>query len=368
MKKTILYIIPHLQSTGPVQQLYNLVKNLDMEFFIPKILTLYHERQNSMVTSFEQLGIEVLRLNARKKDLIGCMVGIQRTINSLHPDIIHTETAVADILYYFVLFKKKVPWVTTIHNYAYEDFPMAYGKLVGLILANFSVYAEEKANARVACSKTVCEKYESNKKFSLQYIQNGVDTDTWNTINKTLIRDRVRKQYNIADDAFIIISTGALIDRKNPLFLIDNIKKCNISNAVLLILGDGPLKKKCLEHSGGLNVVFTGRVNNVKDYLLASDLFVSASKSEGLPMAVLEALACGVFCLLSDISQHIEIAEKVNDGINLYSLGDEQSFISALSLIKEQNRKSDGYNLVDFDAKVMASKYQDIYKHFECDI
>ena len=202
MKKTILYIIPHLQSTGPVQQLYNLVKNLDMEFFIPKILTLYHERQNSMVTSFEQLGIEVLRLNARKKDLIGCMVGIQRTINSLHPDIIHTETAVADILYYFVLFKKKVPWVTTIHNYAYEDFPMAYGKLVGLILANFSVYAEEKANARVACSKTVCEKYESNKKFSLQYIQNGVDTDTWNTINKNPVYEgEHRRRCGRTDDS-----------------------------------------------------------------------------------------------------------------------------------------------------------------------
>lgn len=61
------------------------------------------------------------------------------------------------------------------------------------------------------------------------------------------------------------------------------------------------------------SVVFHGFVDNVVPWLQASDLFVSASASEGMPLAVLEALSCGLPALLSDIPPHREIRDILEE-------------------------------------------------------
>src|SRR5690606_21428417 len=115
------------------------------------------------------------------------------------------------------------------------------------------------------------------------------------------------------------------------------------------------------------NVHFLGRVSNVSECLQGADYFVSASKSEGLPMAAIEALACGLPVLLSDIDPHKEII-KLDDKIgSIYSLGSNSDFISSFKLLKDGNypvASEAAIRLVKerLSAEVMSAQYQSIYK------
>ncbi len=94
----------------------------------------------------------------------------------------------------------------------------------------------------------------------------------------------------------IFISVGHLASGKDPLTIIKAFKR---------FLGDGELKENCLNEIGNnTNIKLVGRVDNVHEYLGASDYFISA---EGLPNTVLEAMACGLPCVLSNIPPHEEI-------------------------------------------------------------
>ena len=78
--------------------------------------------------------------------------------------------------------------------------------------------------------------------------------------------------------------------------------------AQLLVLGDGA-ERSYLESLSKDGVHFLGSVDNVIEYLQISDVFVSAALSEGLPNTVLEAMACGLQTILSNINPHKELAE-----------------------------------------------------------
>ena len=109
----------------------------------------------------------------------------------------------------------------------------------------------------------------------------------------------------------IYVYSGGFIDRKNQREAITAFKAMKKdANAVLLLLGDGTnfeaLKD---EFSKNTNILFRGKVSNVNEYLHASDVYLATSKSEGLPNGVLEAMACGLPVLLSDIPQHMEVLE-----------------------------------------------------------
>src|SRR5690625_7843892 len=97
------------------------------------------------------------------------------------------------------------------------------------------------------------------------------------------------------------------------------------------MLGGGELQSACKALAGQTNnILIKGAVANVAEYLQASDYFVSCSKAEGLPMAVIEALAWGLPCVLSDIPPHYEIFEACPSIGTLYKLVDSDKFKTSL--------------------------------------
>ncbi len=80
-------------------------------------------------------------------------------------------------------------------------------------------------------------------------------------------------------------------------------------------------------------VELLGEIHNPIEFLSTLDCYVSFSKGEGLPLAVLEAMACSLPCLLSNVTGHRALVDK-NCGL-LFNLGDEHEFFSQLLAIKE---------------------------------
>ena len=354
-KKKILYLIPHLQNQGPVAQLYSLVKNIDQEEFSLVVATVFPERENSMVNQFREMGVEVICGNLKKWQILSQQRLISDVIKKTDPDIVHSCSTITDGICASLNIEK--PFIITLHNNIYEDVVVQYGKVIGGYLCKKEKKAILKADCVVPCSNTLKSQYEKLIPRQYEAIPNGIETEKW--LNDTgLDKNDLREKLKLPKDKYIIISTGALIERKNPLTVIEAFKEANLQDAVLLVLGDGILEEQCKTAANDA-VIFTGRVSNVKEYLYAADLLVSASSAEGLPYAILEAECTGIPMILSDIPQHREALGENVGYVQFFDVGDKEKLRSLITA--KRKNKPIIYNIVDITAKTMAEKYMHKY-------
>jgi glycosyltransferase involved in cell wall biosynthesis len=110
----------------------------------------------------------------------------------------------------------------------------------------------------------------------------------------------VRKNLGIPEAAFGLISIGTCCDRKQHKHIINVVSqlKSRIPNVFYIHLGNGEMeeeeKKLCEDLEIQNNVMFAGNVDNVRDYLVASDLYLITSKYEGLSIATIEAMGAAI--------------------------------------------------------------------------
>jgi glycosyltransferase involved in cell wall biosynthesis len=110
-----------------------------------------------------------------------------------------------------------------------------------------------------------------------------------------------------------IISVGRLVSLKRPSIIVSSLKILK-SDFDCKIIGDGPLFEPLkVDVSGDTRFLFTGLLTRVDviNNLLESDIFISASSVEGMPIAAIEAAASGCYLILSNIKPHLEIAERI---------------------------------------------------------
>lgn len=103
----------------------------------------------------------------------------------------------------------------------------------------------------------------------------------------------IRKKLGLPLHDKLVVFVGRLVKEKGLLELADAVSGLDGVKAVFV--GKGPLAKELTERAGA-SILLPGQVPNeqVKDYLIASDLFALPSYSEGMPTVVLEALALKV--------------------------------------------------------------------------
>lgn len=143
-------------------------------------------------------------------------------------------------------------------------------------------------------------------------IPNGVDLNTFSP-SKREEKVALRKRLEIPQDAIVVSFVGSIVPRKGVDLLIDAWKFVagRHTRVILLLIGlihldhpmAGPFYEKLLdfikEESLESTVRFTNKVDNVADYLKSSDIFVFPSQREGLPNALLEAMSCGIPCIIT---------------------------------------------------------------------
>lgn len=365
MLNKILYIVSTLRNSGPTNQLFGLIKNLDKSRFKPTLLTLSSEPENSKINDFLSLDIEIKSLALSRIEMIFKGKNkLKNTVENINPDFIHTSGFRPDINTSKYL--KKYPHCCTIRNYAYDDYPVKFGKILGNLMAYKHIKSFKNINYPISCSYAIKNKYIKEHDINTLVVQNGIDAKKFNQVTQSR-KLKLRKKLNLINEGKIFITVGSLIDRKDPLTLVKSFNEMN-NNAKLIILGDGPLFDQCNEIADD-NVMLKGHVDNVSDYLQASDIFVSTSKSEGLPNSVLEAMGTGLPVLLSDIEPHKEIIER-NDIIgDLFELSNQKDLSGLINKYinlddnivdckgNEARKTLDNY----FSAKVMSNSYQKIY-------
>jgi glycosyltransferase involved in cell wall biosynthesis len=353
----ILHIVSNLRASGTTTQLYNLLQNIDKERYEVYILTLSDEDINSRLDEFSEL-CTIIQSNISRVGFWFSKKKMYNIIDSITPDIIHSHTFRPD---YINAFNKKRGFktVSTIHSHSGQFFSNTYG-FIGKILFNIHKFAMKRIDCLASCSKSVQEYTESILGRKSLVIYNGTSIiNTESEIRKFILN---RNQSKIKR----IIYVGSLTELKNVKFLIDSFISINKENNYELILvGDGPL----LEYTKSLkneSIIVPGSVRDISSYLIQSHLFISASTSEGLPMAVIEAMSYGLPVLLSDIPSHKEIV-KMGDKVGyIFKNNDFMDFSAKLELLLSTDYEEIALNAFKlsekaFNAEKMSETYEKLY-------
>lgn len=113
----------------------------------------------------------------------------------------------------------------------------------------------------------------------------------------------IRKELDIPLDAKVVLSVGEVNKNKNHKVGIEALAKLNAPDVYYVICGRGPLideHRKLAESLGvGNRVIMTGYRTDVVDFYSMADVFVFPSFREGLPVALMEAMATGLICVAS---------------------------------------------------------------------
>ncbi len=146
-------------------------------------------------------------------------------------------------------------------------------------------------------------------------VPNGVDTKRFCPPSGIEHRSSIRKRLNLPTDSIIAIFTGRLAPEKRVDQLVNawNSIRNEIPSAILLILGTGDLRDT-LQSTAGEGVIFAGAIDDVSPYLQASDLFVLPSIAEGLSVAMLEAMSCGLPALVTNVGGASDVISHGTNG------------------------------------------------------
>jgi len=361
----ILYLYPQLERSGPTNQLFNIIKNLDKSKFTPVVLLLRNNNDKDILSIFNEVDIPVYSLGMSSYfDLIRVYIRMRKIISEYSPDIIHSTQLFPDLL---VMFVRGCVRITTVRGDLPVLYHSKYGKLSYLI-GRIHLYfiSVNKSIKIISCSESIKDTLNTKYSISSESIPNGVNEEQYFPLDK-IGKKKLRKVLMLSEEENIFISTGSLDERKDMDTVIRGflISKA-VSSSILLILGSGPkydeLKKT---YGDNCKIKIVGHVNNVVDYLQASDYFLSASYSEGLPNAVLEAMSCGLVTVLSDIPPHQEVMKDSSLGW-FFKPGDHVGLSSCINEVIEKkyldiSKKTQDIVQSEFSAKIMSEKYQLLY-------
>lgn len=178
-------------------------------------------------------------------------------------------------------------------------------------------------------------------------VYNGVDLDYFSKNPDLSIRDK----YNIGAFRKVLICVARLSKEKGIKDLLEALLLLKHDNlkVKLFIVGDGSLKEEISTYIRILNLVedvnLVGFHNDIRPFLKASDIFVLPSYIEGLPFTLLEAMACGLPCVATNVGGNSEAVVDKETGY-LVNPRDRHGLSKAIKelLVDDAKRKIFGDN------------------------
>lgn len=314
--KKIFIAIPTLRSGGAERFATELACNINREKFeCSVIVTRDLDKTSAFYEKLIKTKIRVVDIS--DSNYIKEIINAVKLIRKERPSIIHTNVGAAlHMLAPIILSGTKCTHLFTAHSMGYRIFAGVKKRLINICFKKRWIIPIGICDT---VKQSLVEAYHL-KSSEVECVYNGVDTNIFCPGDK-------KKD----DSKAIFVSTGTLYHIKNHELLINAFalvhKKCN--NTMLRIIGDGELREQLenqVEELGLSNsVVFEGNQSDVAQYLRTSDIYCCTSTVEGLPLSVLEAMACGLPVITTPAGGVVDI---VKDGENGFVVKADAMFFS----------------------------------------
>ena len=285
--RKVLHLVATNKLSGAEKVVSDICTNLD-ERYVPVVIC----AGDPLKKYYEEKGIKTYTADLSKLKLSE-ISKVKKVVEDEKIDIIHGHDVKASIAGYLASKKRKIPVVSHIH--------VTYLWMNGMgPLKIIDRFFRKKYSLSIACSEIVQDFYlEHNKSISsdkLIYMDNCFN---FNEFEKVAIadRDKFKPKLKINENKYVFGFLGRLLKLKGADLMIDafNDIKDKAPDSLLLIVGDGEerdnLENMVKQYKIEDRVIFAGYQKNVYDYMNTFDCFILPSVREGLPIAVLEAMA-----------------------------------------------------------------------------
>ena len=297
---------------------------------------------------------------------------LKKVIDEGNYDIIHCHTPVGAMLTRLVAQdarKKGSKIFYTAHGFHfYKGAPLINW------LAYYPVekWLARKTDVLITINREDYNRAKNFKAGKVVYVP-GVGIDINKFIKRIGNREEKRAELSLQDTDFVLLSVGELIARKNHTVVLEalaELKKAGkLNNIQYLICGRGVLEAELKEKAVSLgisdHVHFLGYRNDVSEICNAADLFVFMSLQEGLPVALMEAMACGLPVICSDIRGNTDLIESGKNGEivgnTAIAVADAIERLRKESTLCHQYAQAAVTTIKHFDLSSVETEVRDIY-------
>ena len=180
--------------------------------------------------------------------------------------------------------------------------------------------------------------------------------------------EKKRRELGVLDDEIMVLSVGELSKRKNHEVVIKALSKLKNKRIKYFIAGEGDLKQylqKLIEEMRlSENVRLLGYRSDISKLCQCADIFVMPSHQEGLPVALMEAMASGLPCICSDIRGNRDLIVPGKGGY-LVTVQSVQSWAAAIRKMLSSDKKTMGvfnrHIIEEFSTDKVQQKIKEIY-------
>lgn len=254
-------------------------------------------------------------------------------------DIVHTHTPIGGLIGRSAAVLARTPRIVhTFHGLAYGSDRLHSAERVVLLaervlaLRTDVFFSQGRADADRAIRMGIA------RPGRLQVIGNGIDLSRFSPSSRT--RELVREELGIDENVFVAVTVSRLIREKGILDLADAaLSLADLPNLYFVIVGEAlpsdrdqivaDLARHEVVRRLGKRWRTIGYRSDVARVLQASDLFVLPSYREGLPRSLIEAMACGIPAVMTNIPAGRELIEDGENGL-LVPVGDSRALAAAI--------------------------------------
>lgn len=309
----LIYVITDLRLGGAQKVLVNFLTCLNRELFNPKVVCLFGGK-SPVASEIEGLGIPVIDFNFKNKFDVFSFWHFYNWLKHEKPAILHSSLFHANLLSRVVGRILKIPiiisWRQNINlgSNIREFLNRLSANLDDCVIAvSNEVRSKELIATRINPDKVIV-------------VYNSINTDLYQP-NDDYSREEIRFKFGIEGSTILLGTIGRLHPQKGITYLLEGFKEVRnqYKNAKLIIVGEGELKPQLIEQAKYLQIIdstlFPGAKTNIPEILKALDVFILPSLWEGLPLALLEAMAAGLPVIATGVGGIPEVIENNRSGI-----------------------------------------------------
>lgn len=300
-----------------------------------------------------------------------CLPQLKDLLKREQYDIVHTHTETGGLLL------KLASSVKGKAKFFYTPHGMSFWKGSGLksqmIYRPLERWICSSMDMNLAINKEELEILKSWEKRSATYVH-GIGLDISHMQNPIRQPEDVRKEFCFDEHEKFIVSIGELNDNKNHITVIRALARLGRKDFRYIICGVGPNKEVLMNEVKILglqnNVIFAGFRSDIPDILNSADIFVFPSFHEGLPVSILEAMACGLPVICSEIRGNVDIVKDCDNGY-LFKPSDVEELSLKLASLMDDTSKCNIMGMknkkivCDFSLGAVTEELMQIYKYFE---